>query len=52
MFEKNDEKYLLKAIADNRAILFLGAGFSRSANNKLGKSLPIGSELAKQIWTC
>ncbi len=50
MFDTNDERYLLKAISDNRVILFLGAGFSHDASNRLGNHIPSGMELADQIW--
>ena len=32
------------------AILFLGAGFSRGARNLGGAQLPLGRELAEQLW--
>ncbi|OIO70634.1 MAG: hypothetical protein COW19_11350 [Zetaproteobacteria bacterium CG12_big_fil_rev_8_21_14_0_65_55_1124] len=44
------EKYLLKAISENRVILFLGTGFSYDATNRLGNNIPSGKKLAEQIW--
>lgn len=50
MFDKNDQEYLLRALGQNQVVLFLGAGFSRSSKNRLGASLPIGSELSAILW--
>jgi len=50
MFEKNDEEYLVRAISQNKVVLFLGAGFSAEALNKLGRPLPIGSTLGELMW--
>jgi tetratricopeptide (TPR) repeat protein len=50
MFSGNDKKYVENAIVTNRAILFLGAGFSRLATNQLGRPLPLSAELAESIW--
>src|SRR3989338_2697422 len=51
MFTSSDEKYLIRALSQNRAVLFLGAGFSQEARNQLGNKLPSGAELAKLIWS-
>lgn len=50
MFEANDEKYLLRALGQNKVVLFLGAGFSQQARNQHGNPLPSGRELAGLIW--
>lgn len=50
MFEKNDEKYLTRLIARNQVVLFLGAGFSLGAKNRLGEKIPSASQLSKKIW--
>lgn len=50
MFEKDDEKYLIRQIGNNQVVIFLGAGFSRSAKNKLNKDFYSGWELGKAIW--
>ena len=50
MFEKNDEKYLARVIGRNEAVLFLGAGFSLNASNRLGEKFPKGWELSKKLW--
>ena len=50
MFSENDEQYLLRAMSRNRLILFARAGFSSAAKNRIGTSLPVGSELSKLIW--
>ncbi len=50
MFERNDEQYLIRAISLNKAVLFLGAGFSSNVENRLGTQLPIGTELGKLLW--
>jgi len=50
MFERNDEQYLIRAIGQNRVVLFLGAGFSADVQNRLGSQLPIGAELGQLLW--
>jgi len=50
MFEKDDEKYLKRLIANNQVLLFLGSGFSRDAQNRLGEKFPTGWELGDKIW--
>lgn len=51
MLSSNDEKYLLRAIGANTCVLFLGAGFSRQASNRLGAPMPYGADLASAIWS-
>ena len=48
--EPNDLVYLSKALAGNSAVLFLGAGFSADAKNRLGQTIPVGSQLANDLW--
>jgi tetratricopeptide (TPR) repeat protein len=50
MFERGDEQYLIRAMNRNQVNLFVGAGFSTLARNRLGNPLPTGWELAKLIW--
>jgi tetratricopeptide (TPR) repeat protein len=50
MFSEGDAQYLLRALSRNRLILFAGAGFAAGAKNRIGTSLPVGSELARLIW--
>ncbi len=50
MFKPDDEKYLLRQISNNQAVLFLGSGFSLDAKNKLNENFPTGWTLGKKIW--
>lgn len=50
MFSKTQEEYLLRRLNKNEVVLFLGAGFSVEAQNKIGENFPIGKELSKKIW--
>lgn len=50
MFSDDDKKYLLRLIGKNRVVLFLGAGFSFDAKNKLQEPFPFGKNLAEKIW--
>lgn len=50
MFEESDKKYLLRVLSKNQVVLFLGAGFSSSARNSLGSTLPLGKALASDLW--
>lgn len=50
MFTKNDQSYLIRAISNNQALLFLGSGFSRDTKNSLGESLPSGKLFGEKIW--
>lgn len=50
MFERGDEQYLIRALNRNQVNLFLGAGFSTLAKNRLGKYLPTGSQFAESLW--
>lgn len=51
MFQRGDEKYLLRAINRNQTNLFVGAGFSMLAKNKFGNFLPSGTQFAQALWT-
>jgi hypothetical protein len=44
-------RYLAGRLEQAGAILFTGAGFSRSASNTTGAPLPVGGELAEALWT-
>jgi tetratricopeptide (TPR) repeat protein len=46
----NDLDVLSKALKSNSAVLFLGAGFSLDALNKLKASIPTGNQFAEQLW--
>jgi hypothetical protein len=48
--DQNSERYLENALANGSAILFTGAGFSRGARNQLDEPLPLGRELAQDLW--
>lgn len=50
MFEGNDEKYLIRLLGRNQVVLFLGAGFSMGASNKLGEEFPSGRQLGEKLW--
>lgn len=50
MFAKPDEEYLIRRLARNEVVLFLGAGFSIMAINGLGETLPTGKGFSKKIW--
>lgn len=50
MFENNDEQYLLRVLSQNKVVLFLGAGSASDAINSLGSTLPVGSNLASDLW--
>lgn len=50
MFERGDEQYLLRAINRNQVNLFLGAGFSTLAKNRLGSYLPTGGQFSEIVW--
>lgn len=50
MFIQNDEQYILRNLGRHNIVLFLGAGFSSEGTNIYGNPLPIGAELAQQLW--
>jgi protein containing tetratricopeptide repeat len=45
-----DKKKFEKSLKNREIILILGAGFSRDMKNIGGKYLPLGKELAKELW--
>jgi len=51
MIEKNDLEYLIRHLARNNVVLFLGAGFSAGAANQYDAPLPLSRELAEALWT-
>jgi len=50
MFDANHETYLRRQLGRGSIALFLGAGFSTLARNRLGNPLPAGDSLAEQLW--
>lgn len=50
MFTPSDEAYLLRQLSRANLVLFLGAGFSTLARNRVGAPLPAGNDLAAQLW--
>ena len=50
MFDKDDENYLVRQIGNNQIVLFLGAGFSRDAKNRLGEDFPTSWGLGEKMW--
>jgi ABC-type dipeptide/oligopeptide/nickel transport system ATPase subunit len=50
MFEKDDEKYLLRQLGNNQVVLFLGSGFSLDAKNKAKENFPTGWGLSEKLW--
>lgn len=49
MFTKQDEKCLIRGLARNEVLLFLGAGFSMMATNSLGETLSNRKGFSKKI---
>lgn len=50
MFESGDGEFLKRALARNEVVLFLGAGFSRDATNRLGQPMPLSSDVGHGLW--
>lgn len=50
MFNEEQEKYLLRLLSRNEVVLFLGAGFSTLAKNRLGQNLPTGGTFAGALY--
>jgi energy-coupling factor transporter ATP-binding protein EcfA2 len=50
MFEKNDEKYLVRLLGRNEVVLFLGSGFSMGAQNRISEQFPSAKQLGKKMW--
>ena len=51
MIQKNDLEYLIRHLARNNVVLFLGAGFSASATNQYDSPVPLSRDLAVALWT-
>src|SRR5688572_22397067 len=49
MFGPDNEDYVLRHLSSANLMLFLGAGFSSLAQNRLGEPLPVVNALAKSI---
>jgi hypothetical protein len=50
VFDTNDEQYLIRQIATNNCVLFLGAGFCADMTNRLGVRPPLGGQLGEILW--
>lgn len=50
MLSSQHEQVLRRALANNKCVLFLGAGFSTAATNRLKHGLPTGWQLASALW--
>lgn len=50
MFSHDQEEYLIRALGRNQVVLFLGAGFSSEAKNKINNKIPSGRNLSEIIW--
>ena len=46
-----DRNYLIRQLGQNDVVLFLGAGFSRDASNRLGNPMPLSSDICREIWS-
>lgn len=51
MLSDNNRQFLFRAIRSNRCLLFVGAGFSRDARNRLGTAIPDANQLAADLWS-
>jgi len=50
MIPEGDKQYLQTNLRRNRVVLFLGAGFSREAQNAAGEAMPLSRDLAEKLW--
>lgn len=50
MIETGDFEYLARQLEEARVVLFMGAGFSCGAVDIEGRALPLGSEVADELW--
>ena len=50
MLTPDDQAYLLRRLGQNDCVLFLGAGFSRDATNRLSQPMPLSHDLCKALW--
>lgn len=48
--DDNSAIFLRRSLENGTAILFTGAGFSRTALNRIGHPIPLGSELRAPLW--
>ena len=46
----NNQKYLLRRLSQNDVVLFLGAGFSRDASNRLSQPMPLSDDICEALW--
>jgi hypothetical protein len=49
--EPGKEAYLVRQIGRANVVLFVGAGFSALARNRLGESIPTGGGLTRLLWS-
>jgi hypothetical protein len=45
-----DRDFLVKNVTSNSTVLYLGAGFSADASNRLGGRIPVGDDFCKALW--
>jgi hypothetical protein len=50
VFSEADQNYLIRNLGLAKVVLFLGAGFSSEARNRIGTNIPLGRQLATLIW--
>src|SRR5688572_17845258 len=50
LFEPSKEAYLLRQLGRAEVVLFLGAGYSRLARNRLRTPIPTAPELSRLLW--
>lgn len=50
MLDADDSKYLERRLAQNDVVLFLGAGFSAGATNRIGQQMPLSREISEALW--
>jgi SIR2-like domain len=48
--QPNDLAFIKRALQNNSAVLFTGAGFSRAATNISDRNMPAGESLADELW--
>ncbi|MCY3677482.1 MAG: SIR2 family protein [Gemmatimonadetes bacterium] len=50
MLTSDDQAYLLRRLGQNDCVLFLGAGFSRDATNRISQPMPLSKDLCDALW--
>lgn len=50
VFSADDEAYLVRRLRRAEVVLFLGAGFSTAATNRLGRAIPSTEQLRELLW--